>query len=136
MECKTAPKRDIFCHVSIWGINKNIKADLDEIMSNLRLAHYEVVNELLLLQWSDDIENALPLKGLRNNCPCASCIGEKDVFGTVYKSPPQNLTESSYILNGIKPVGYYALQPFWDDGHHTGIYSFELLRKLCDELDQ
>ena len=90
----------------------------------------------LAVKWSDETESFIALQTLRNSCPCAFCSGEKDVFGTVYKSPPQNLTESSYILNGIKPVGYYALQLFWDDGHNTGIYSFELLRKLCDELDQ
>ena len=28
-------------------------------------------------------------------------------------------------------LGRYAIQFEWSDGHHTGIYSFENLRRLC-----
>ncbi|MBZ0307403.1 MAG: DUF971 domain-containing protein, partial [Anaerolineae bacterium] len=28
-------------------------------------------------------------------------------------------------------VGNYALQFTWDDGHHTGIYTWEYLLRLC-----
>jgi len=28
-------------------------------------------------------------------------------------------------------VGRYALQIYWNDGHSTGIYSFDYLRSLC-----
>jgi DUF971 family protein len=31
----------------------------------------------------------------------------------------------------VAPVGNYALQFVWSDGHETGIYTFEYLRKLC-----
>ncbi len=30
----------------------------------------------------------------------------------------------------LREVGRYALQPIWQDGHDTGIYSFDLLRRL------
>jgi ATP-binding protein involved in chromosome partitioning len=33
----------------------------------------------------------------------------------------------------IEVVGNYALAFYWSDGHSTGIYSYEHLRKLCDE---
>ena len=81
-------------------------------------------------------EIAIGLKKLRQSCPCANCKGEKDVFGNVYKGPPQIKTEDSYIISGIQPVGYYALRPFWADGHSTGIFSFEFLFHLGKELDQ
>jgi DUF971 family protein len=42
--------------------------------------------------------------------------------------------ENAYIITGIQPVGYYAIRPFWKDGHSTGIYPFELLKKLCKVL--
>ena len=104
-------------------------------MADLNLTHHEVLNDLLLLQWNDGSENALPLQGIRDNCPCAHCAGETDVFGNVYKGPPQKMKKESYILSGLQPVGYYAIRPFWKDGHHTGIYSFKLLKKLCDIFD-
>jgi DUF971 family protein len=32
----------------------------------------------------------------------------------------------------MKPVGYYAYTIAWSDGHNTGIYTFDLLRSLCE----
>jgi DUF971 family protein len=46
-------------------------------MGDLQLNHNEVLNDLLLLKWNDDSENALPLKGIRDNCPCATCAVER-----------------------------------------------------------
>lgn len=37
----------------------------------------------------------------------------------------------SYTMETLVPVGNYALQPTWDDGHHTGLYTWEYLRRLC-----
>ena len=30
-------------------------------------------------------------------------------------------------------VGLYGLRFFWKDGHHDGIYTFQLLKTLADE---
>ena len=35
------------------------------------------------------------------------------------------------MLQDVQPVGRYALQFTWSDGHDTGIYSYALLRRLC-----
>ncbi len=35
-------------------------------------------------------------------------------------------------ITSIKPVGNYALQLVFDDGHDTGIYSWVYLQELCD----
>ena len=37
----------------------------------------------------------------------------------------------SWRMTAIVMVGSYALQPTWDDGHATGIYSWGFLRRLC-----
>ena len=104
-------------------------------MSGITLDYNEVLNDLLLLKWNDGSENMLPLKSLRDNCPCATCAGETDVFGNLYKGPDQKIGKEGYAIIGIQPVGYYAIRPFWGDGHQTGIYSFEFLKKLCEEFD-
>ena len=104
-------------------------------MSNKKLDYHEVLNDFLLLRWSDGSENSLPLKPIRDNCPCANCAGETDIFGNIYKGPPQRMKKESYMINGIQPVGYYALRPFWKDGHSDGIYSYEFLNKLCGVFD-
>jgi DUF971 family protein len=41
------------------------------------------------------------------------------------------LPKRSYKVEKLELVGNYALQPVWDDGHHTGIYTWEYLRRLC-----
>ena len=104
-------------------------------MPTINLIHFEVLNDLLLLQWDDNSENALPLKSIRDNCPCAHCSGETDVFGNIYKGPTQIMKEESYQITGIQSIGHYAIRPFWKDGHSDGIYSFEFLKKLCETLD-
>jgi DUF971 family protein len=32
----------------------------------------------------------------------------------------------------VIPVGKYALKFRWNDGHETGIYSWEYLRRVCE----
>jgi DUF971 family protein len=36
----------------------------------------------------------------------------------------------------IQPVGRYAQHIIWSDGHSTGLYGFELLRKLDTSIQQ
>ena len=62
-------------------------------MRNIKLKYHEVLNDLLLFKWDDNTEDILKLKLMRNNCPCANCAGEKDVFGNIYKGPEQKLKE-------------------------------------------
>ena len=93
---------------------------------------YESINDLMMFKWEDGLESYINLKTLREKCPCANCEGEKDVFGNIYKSNTSLLNENSFLLKGIQPVGYYALRPFWKDGHNTGISTIELLNELSD----
>ena len=97
---------------------------------NLSIKEHEIINDLLLVSFTDNTEAVVPIKTLRNMCPCASCAGETDALGNVYKDTPKKLTESSYILNGLQSVGYYGLRPFWADGHNTGIFTIDLLNEL------
>ena len=98
------------------------------------LLTYESINDLMLFKCEDGLESYINLKTLREKCPCANCEGEKDVFGNIYKGNTSPINENSFLLKGLQPVGYYALRPFWKDGHHSGIYSFEMLRALCENL--
>ena len=99
-----------------------------------KLVTFETINDLMLFKWEDGLESYINLKILRKKCPCANCEGEKDIFGNIYKGDTKPMNENSFLLKGIQPVGYYALRPFWNDGHHSGIYSFEFLRTLCENL--
>ena len=77
----------------------------------------------LVVVWDDDHESPFPLDYLRSWCPCASCQGHAPVA--------RYLDLHGQELQGVEPVGNYAIAPRWQDGHDTGLYSFRLLRQLC-----
>ena len=97
---------------------------------SLGIKNYEIVNDNLLVSFSDKSEAMVSLPILRKRCPCASCEGETDALGNLYKGPDPALKSSSFQISGIQPVGYYGVRPFWKDGHNTGIYTGELLKRL------
>lgn len=99
-------------------------------MTDLVIKNYDVINNILIIKWEGGVESYIPLKKLRENCPCAGCIGESDVFGNTYKGKQPMRSEVSFQLTNLKLVGYYAVQPFWGDRHNTGIYRYELLKSL------
>lgn len=90
----------------------------------------EPVGNDLAIKWDDGTESFIPLQELRRHCPCAACKGEVDVMGNVYKGPEQQLSPASYQLVRIQLVGGYAVQPVWADGHSTGLFTFDYLRRL------
>lgn len=42
----------------------------------------------------------------------------------------------SYAVDSINMIGNYAMQPIWDDGHSTGIYTWDYLRHLCPKTEE
>jgi len=90
----------------------------------------QVIGEELAIKWDDGSETFVPLETMRRRCPCASCQGETDVLGNVYTGPERALSANSWKLARLNNVGGYAVNPVWADGHDTGIFSFEYLRRL------
>ena len=104
-------------------------------MRRLGIAHIQTFGPELAIAWSDGTESFLPLETLRRACPCAACGGEPDVLGR-RELPPVSFTAASFVLEGFVAVGGYALQLRWGDGHSTGIFSFDYLRKLANEIKE
>src|SRR5580704_8492898 len=86
----------------------------------------------LAIKWDDGRESFIPLEKLRRTCPCAGCQGETDILGNIYKNPDKALTAPAFTLKRIGTVGGYALQPVWGDGHNSGLYSFDYLRRVAE----
>jgi DUF971 family protein len=89
----------------------------------------QVLGNELAIAWSDGAESYLKLTDLRRLCPCAECQGERDLLGRLMKPPARPLTAESYQVRGTGPVGGYALQIFWADGHADGLYTYQKLRE-------
>jgi DUF971 family protein len=103
----------------------------------LELSDVQLIGEELALRWSDGGESYLNLETLRCACPCAACGGEPDVLGRLVR-PKAVYTERSFVLAGWQIVGGYAFQPRWADGHDSGLYSYQYLRRLsaADSADR
>ena len=105
----------------------NLVPAMDQVES------YQIFGDYLALAWKDGHESLLSQEQLRGHCPCAQCRGEPDLLGRrQMPADTQAITAESYRLTGLKQVGRYAMQLFWEDGHSTGLYTFEFLRSLCD----
>ena len=89
---------------------------------------------IITITWDDTLISKYTLETLRDQCPCAGCQGETILFKT-YEPLKQIDLPGKYELKSIIPVGNYAVQIIWGDGHDSGIYSWEYLRKLSSSHD-
>jgi len=79
--------------------------------------------------WQDGHTTRYDFTSLRWLCPCAHCRGEAGMPGWLDTNP--TLTDEQTRMVDIQLVGNYAVAPAWADGHHTGYYTFKLLRDRC-----
>ena len=86
----------------------------------------------LQITWPDGLVQNLSAGDIRRQCPCATCREERGQATTARSSLQiidSSIDEQTRLVQ-IRPVGGYAISLRWGDGHDTGIYSFEFLRKL------
>ncbi len=83
----------------------------------------------LRIVWRDGAVSEYEPRTLRLKCPCAGCVDEMSGLRTLR---PETVPEDVYP-EAIHYVGRYALEFHWSDGHATGIYTWEYLRRLSDE---
>ena len=96
----------------------------------MKPANIQLTGDELAIAWDDRSESFIKLERLRRSCPCAYCSGETDVLGNVSRGPQLPLQPSAFELRSFETVGTYAIRPVWGDGHSSGIYSYDYLRKL------
>ena len=85
--------------------------------------------ESLTVAWDDGLVTPLKIAQLRDECPCAECKGETILMQQILPVLKPKLP-GHYEIKGIVPVGSYAIQITWGDGHDTGLYSWDYLRSL------
>jgi DUF971 family protein len=83
----------------------------------------------LAIEWADGHRTTYDALALRWLCPCAFCRGEAGQPGWLDSRP--ELTAEQTRLVDVDLVGQYAVAPLWGDGHHTGYYTYALLRDRC-----
>jgi len=87
----------------------------------------------LQIEWQDGHRGVYSFKDLRAACPCALCKGERLPFDSKPTELPSvpTLPANAYEAKDLFKVGNYAIGFKWGDGHDTGIYTFDYLRKSC-----
>ena len=87
------------------------------------------------IDWKDQHHSEYSLAYLRDECPCATCTGAHgtEPQKTNYSAPasPFQMYKPVLKMQDVEEVGHYAIRIAWSDGHNTGIYSFDHLRKIC-----
>ncbi|MBL8311476.1 MAG: DUF971 domain-containing protein [Burkholderiales bacterium] len=76
-----------------------------------------------------DARYELPFEFLRVYSPSAEVRGH---------GPGQEVLQvgkRNVDITELEPVGMYAVRPTFSDGHNTGLFSWDYLRKLCVERD-
>ena len=79
---------------------------------------------VLVLRWPDGTVTPFTHAQLRTACPCSECRAARRAGRTVEAAPGVRLA-------AIEPVGAYALNLVFDDGHRRGIYPFVFLAELA-----
>ena len=81
------------------------------------------------IDWRDGHHSEYALQYLRDRCPCAACTG---AHGAPPAAPnPFGLYKPALKIQDVEPAGNYALRLKWNDGHASGIYSWEHFREIC-----
>jgi ATP-binding protein involved in chromosome partitioning len=85
----------------------------------------------LRIEWKDGPVSRYPVRTLRLACRCALCVEERTGRPILRE---EEVPEDVRPVR-ISPVGRYAIQISWTDGHDSGIYTFEHLRALAAQLE-
>lgn len=87
---------------------------------------------MLTIQWNDGRECHYSFAGLRAVCPCVICQGGHDHMGRpADKLLLEKSSDPALNLDAANAVGSYAIQFVWNDGHDTGIYTWDYLYEAC-----
>lgn len=77
--------------------------------------------------WDDGSTTSVSAASLRAACQCANCVDE---YSGAPLLDPQDIPLDIHALE-IQPIGHYAVSIKWSDGHDSGIYSWQLIRKTA-----
>ncbi len=84
-------------------------------------------SRLLELSWADGVVHELPCEFLRVYSPSAEVRGHGAGDRILQ-------TGKKYVnVTAVEAVGNYAIKLVFDDGHDTGIYTWDFLRELGEQ---
>ena len=87
-------------------------------------------SKVLELAYENGKNYRLPFEFLRVYSPSAEVRGH---------GPGQEVLQTGkreVAIVNLEPVGHYALKPTFSDGHDSGLFSWEYLHDMCENLEE
>jgi DUF971 family protein len=89
----------------------------------------------LLIDWSDGLRRSYRIRELRDACPCATCREKRSQPTDPLALPVLKQVQTQPLsIAAMEPMGNYAYAIRFSDDHDTGIFAFDLLRHLGEEV--
>lgn len=82
--------------------------------------------DTLRVAFSDGVAIVLSAERLRVESPSAETRGHGG------QKPPPLRGKENVKIQRLEPVGNYAVRIVFDDGHDSGLYSWDYLKRLAD----
>jgi len=84
---------------------------------------------VIRVSYEDGTSYDLPAEFLRVESPSA------EVQGHSHKEKIIVTGKENVTITALEPVGHYAVRILFDDGHNTGLYTWDYLRELGNGLN-
>ena len=97
--------------------------------SNIRALQ---ADQILEVTWPDGRVDRLPYHTIRERVPCAAC---RDEWTGERILDPKSI-RPDLKLEGMENIGTYAVQLAWNDGHSSGLYTWETLRSIASSAHE
>jgi len=98
---------------------------------NLSPAEIQLIGDTVAIRWSDGSEDYYAMERLRALSPSAEQQGERDLLGNQLGGAGES-EFPGVTVESWTPVGGYAIQFQFSDGHRTGLYTYEYLKQIAD----
>lgn len=93
----------------------------------------QIIGTEIAILWQDGVEDYFPMAFLREFSPSAENMGELDILGNVHGGNP-GVKYPNITVTGWEFMGNYALRFEFDDGHATGLFSYDYLETLREQI--
>lgn len=90
----------------------------------------QLIGDTVAIRWSDGSEDYYSMARLRALSPSAEQQGERDLLGNRLGGSPEQ-EYPGVTVESWAPVGGYAIQFAFSDGHRTGLYSYDYLKQIA-----
>ncbi len=109
-------------------------------MDNLPESIAREGDDAIVIRWNDGVVTRWAAGQLRDRCPCATCREKKKADRDEQSKPAAAIglpvlsaAEAQPLrITSMRPVGSYAYNIAFSDGHSSGLFTLEQLRQSDD----